>query len=62
MQLHSYYSIECANCGKTVETVGASVNCWNCGTLLVVESWQAKHTMTAAGHLVENSTLEKKKP
>lgn len=60
-QPYSHYQIDCANCGETVTTTGASVKCHECGTLLVVESWQAQHTQLADGRIVETATLEKKR-
>ncbi len=49
----SVYEVECV-CGEKVRTLGKTAVCGECGREIVIESWQVRHTRTAAGLLVES--------
>ncbi len=52
MIYNSYYEVDCV-CGEKVRLNGTSATCGKCGREIYVESWQVKHTLTAAGLLIE---------
>lgn len=46
------YEVWCL-CGEKVRVTGKTAKCHKCGREIELESWQVKHTMTAAGVLLK---------
>jgi hypothetical protein len=56
MNLHSFYELDCANCGEKIRTASKTAECPNCGLIVEIESWQVQHTLSPEGLLIRNGT------
>jgi hypothetical protein len=54
VNLHSFFELDCANCGEKIRTASKNAECPKCGVTVEIESWQVQHTLTPDGLLIRN--------